>query len=67
MAVHMVTIVGSFNWRDVNKFNQVLFGFDKEAMTGAFPYPQCMRMEGVIAAKHDIIKLLGKMHKIFIK
>jgi aspartate kinase len=67
MAVHMVTIVGNFNWHDVNKFNQVLFGFDKEAMTGAFPYPQCMRMEGIVAAKHDIIKLLGKMHKIFIK
>lgn len=64
--VHMVTIVGSFTWKDVNIFNETLHTFDDKAIMGACPYPKCMRMEGIVASKHDIASLLKAMHKIFI-
>jgi len=66
-GVHMITTVGSFSWKDVNKFNEVLYHFDKKALMGACPYPQSMRMEGLIKDNHDITKLLRIMHKKFIK
>lgn len=64
--VHMVTIVGNFTWKDVNIFNETLHEFDNKALMGACPYPKCMRMEGIVASKHDIASLLSAMHKIFI-
>ncbi len=65
-TVHMVTAVGNFTWKDVNIFNQTLHTFDAKALVGACPYPKCIRMEGMVASKHDIASLLGAMHKIFI-
>lgn len=66
-GVHMITAVGSFGWKDVNKFNETLYTFDKQALMGACPYPQCMRMEGLVKNTHDVGKLLRVMHKNFIK
>lgn len=65
-SVHMITAVGSFNWKDVNKFNETLHTLDKKALMGACPYPQCMRMEGLVKNTHDVAKLLRVMHKTFI-
>ncbi len=65
-SVHMITIVGGFTWKDVNIFNKTLNTFDSKALMGAYPYPKCMRMEGIVEAKHDIASLLKAMHKIFI-
>ena len=65
-TVHMITAVGNFGWKDVNVFNETLHTFDAKALVGACPYPKCMRMEGIVASKHDIASLLGAMHKIFI-
>lgn len=65
-TVHMITVVGHFNWEDVNTFNQTLHDFDAKALVGACPYPKCFRMEGIVASKHDIASLLSAMHKIFI-
>ena len=65
-TVHMITIVGSFTWKDVNIFNKALSTFDNKTLMGAYPYPNCMRMEGIVVSKHDITSLLRTMHKIFI-
>lgn len=65
-GVHMITAVGSFSWKDVNKFNEALYAFDKQALMGACPYPRCMRMEGLVKNTHDVAKLLRVMHKNFI-
>ncbi len=65
-TVHMVTIVGSFTWKDINLFNKTLNTFDSQAIVGAYPYPKCMRMEGMVVAKNDITSLLKVMHKVFI-
>lgn len=65
-AVHMITIVGNFTWKDVNIFNKALNTLDKNALMGAYPYPKCMRMEGIVVAKNDLAILLRSMHKTFI-
>jgi len=65
-TVHMVTIVGSFTWKDVNVFNKILNTLDPKAVMGAYPYPKCMRMEGIVLSKNDIASLLCAMHKTFI-
>ncbi len=65
-TVHMVTIVGSFNWKDINLFNKTLNTFDPQAIVGAYPYPHCMRMEGMVVSKNDLTSLLKIMHKTFI-
>ncbi len=65
-TVHMITIVGNFSWKDVNIFNKTLNTLDKNALMGAYPYPQCMRMEGIVVAKNDLPSLLRSMHKTFI-
>jgi len=66
ISVHMVTIVGNFTWKDVNLFNKTLNTFDKQAIVGAYPYPKCMRMEGIVVSKNDIGSLLKTMHRTFI-
>ncbi len=65
-TVHMITVVGSFNWKDVNLFNKTLNTFDPRAIVGAYPYPNCRRMEGMVVSKKDIVSLLKIMHKTFI-
>ncbi|MFA6486164.1 MAG: hypothetical protein WCT40_02255 [Candidatus Magasanikbacteria bacterium] len=65
-TVHMITIVGDFNWKDVNIFNQTLHKLDAKALMGACPYPKCLRMEGIVVAKNDVASLLRAMHKVFI-
>lgn len=65
-TVHMITIVGGFTWKDVNEFNKTLNTLDSKALMGAYPYPKCMRMEGIVEAKNDIGSLLKAMHKTFI-
>lgn len=65
-SVHMVTIVGNFTWKDVNIFNKSLNTIDKKALMGAYPYPNCMRMEGIVLSNNDIALLLRTMHKVFI-
>ena len=67
IAVHMITIVGSFAWKDVNIFNKTLNILDKRAIMGAYTYQKCRRMEGIVNAKNDLGNLLKSMHKTFIK
>ena len=64
--VHMVTIVGNFTWKDINLFNKTLNTFDDQAIVGAYPYPNCRRMEGMVVSKNDLTTLLKIMHKTFI-
>ncbi len=65
-TVHMVTIVGSFTWKEINLFNKTLNTFDDQAIVGAYPYPNCRRMEGMVVSKNDLTTLLKIMHKTFI-
>ena len=64
--VDMVTLVGSFDWKDVNEFNTALYKAEPRTLVGAYPYPHCMRLEGIIESG-NLEKVVRILHKKFIK
>ena len=61
--VNILVGIGNFEWNDVKKFNDVLYGSDLDIIIGAFPYKNNVRLEAVVRGQKDKInKVLNKLH-----
>jgi len=63
---NMIFLVGWFNPKDVNDFNDLLIKQDVEVLISAFYYENCYRMEAVIKTD-NIEKVMKAVYKKFIR
>lgn len=62
----MIFLVGNFEAKDVNDFNDLLIKLKTDLQISAFFYENCNRMEAVIRT-NQIEKVINVLHKKFIK
>ena len=64
--VNMVILIGNLDWKDVNRFNDILIRLCPYTELGAFPYKNCVRLEAVVKTE-EMEKMVRALHKEFIK
>lgn len=67
--VSMVYLVGNFDVKDVNEFNNFLIKIKADMEISAFLYKDCTRLEAIIKTKsqEELEKIIRALHKKFIK
>lgn len=63
--VNMVVLIGSLDWKTVNRFNDILIKLCPKTELGAFPYRDCVRLEAVVKTE-EMEKMVRALHKEFI-
>jgi aspartokinase len=64
--VSMIYLVGNFNIKDVNEFNNLLIKMKTDMEISAFLYKNCTRLEAIIKDQ-NIDRIVNALHKKFIK
>lgn len=64
--VSMVYMVGNFEVKDVNEFNDLLIKEKADLEISAFLYKNCTRLEAIIK-KQNVEKIINSLHKKFIR